>query len=106
MTDPAIPSEIPSGVVMICTDKDGREVATVHDFDRSGYGGFTLQRSQEIRCKDRLALAVINRYASPIIGQAMCKWHRDELLQTLQRDHGYKVLTVYLPEELKGEGDD
>lgn len=104
MTDRA--TDVPSGVLMICIDKEGREVATVHDFERSGYGGFSLQRSQEIRCKDRLALAVIDRYASPIIGQAMCKWHRDELLKTLVNDHGYKVLTVYLPEELKDEGDD
>lgn len=106
MTDRPITSEIPSGVVMICIDEAGREVATVHDFDRSGYGGFSLERAQEIRCKDRLARAVIDRYASPIIGQAMVQWHRDELLQTLQRDHGYKVLTIYLPEELKDEGHD
>ncbi|HEY8604689.1 hypothetical protein [Tsuneonella suprasediminis] len=97
---------IPSGVVMICVDDTGREIATVHDFDRSGYGGFTLQRSQEIRCKNRLARAVIDRYSNPIISATMSEWHRDELLKNLISKHGYKVHTVFLPEELQDNGGD
>ena len=98
-------TDIPSGVVMVCVDAAGREIATVHDFDRSGYGGFTLQRSQEIRCKNRLARAVIDAYSNPIIAQCMSEWHRDELLKKLISDHGYKVHTVFLPDELRDEGE-
>jgi len=97
-------TKIPSGVVMICTDEDGREIATVHDFNRSGYGGFTLQRSQEIRCRDRLAVAVIDRYANPIISRCMEQYHRDALMNKLIKDHGHRVHTIYLPED-RGRGD-
>lgn len=93
-------TDIPSGVIIMCIDASGREIATVHDFDRSGYGGFTLQRSQEIRAKDRLATAVIDAYANPIIARCMSNWHRDELLKSMCRDHGYRLHTIYLPEEL------
>lgn len=92
-------TDIPTGVVMICTDESGREIASVHDFDRSGYGGFTLQRSQEIRCKDRLARAVIDRYANPIIADAMDAYQQKSLLDSLERNHGHKIHTIYLPQE-------
>lgn len=97
---------VPTGVIMICVDPAGREIATVHDFSLSGHGGFTLQRSQEIRCKKRLACAVIDAYSNPIIAKTLSEWHRDELLNKLISEQGYKVHTVFLPEDLRENSED
>lgn len=88
-------AKLPCGVVMLCTDNTGHEIATVTDFERSGYGGFTLKEAQRIRCKRSIARAVIDRYASPVIGENMAEYHRDDLLKRLI-DKGWKLHTVYV----------
>ena len=97
MTDP----NTPTGIVMICTDKEGREVATATDFQQSGYGGFSLQRSQEIRCQRTLVRAIIDSYASPIIAQCMMNWHQDELVKKMVDEHGYRITIICLPDDLR-----
>ena len=97
MTDP----NTPTGIVMICTDKEGREIATATDFQQAGYGGFSLQRAQEIRCRTALVRHIIDRHASPIIGQCMTHWHQDELVKKMVDEHGYRITTICLPDDLR-----
>lgn len=46
---------------------EGRVIAHVTDFNRSTYGGFTLQEAQEHRVRDRLAMAVVKELSSPLM---------------------------------------
>lgn len=52
-------SDTPAGVIGIALYPNGHELASVSDFNLSGYGGFTLHESQEQRVKDKLAREVI-----------------------------------------------
>lgn len=60
-----------TGVVAIYTDKDGRVIASVSDFDRSGYGGCSLEEAQGIRAKRALSRAVANAYCSPVFADKL-----------------------------------
>jgi hypothetical protein len=66
MSEPLQPDQIPTGMSAIFV-VDGRVIAHVTDFNRSTYGGFTLQESQEHRVRDKLATAVVRELASPLL---------------------------------------
>lgn len=57
---------IPTGMSAIFV-AEGRVIAHVTDFNRSTYGGFSLQESQEHRVLDRLAMAVVKELSSPLL---------------------------------------
>jgi hypothetical protein len=72
------------GCVGIYTDPEGRVIASVSDFERQGFGGFTLYRSQEIRCKRMLAHAVIAAYCSNVIASALDAYDSERLVEKLK----------------------
>lgn len=74
----------PPGCVGIYTDDEGRVVASVSDFDRSSYGGFTLYEGQKIRVQKHLAMAVINAYCSHVIARALDAYHCEEIVRRLK----------------------
>lgn len=82
---------LPQGIVMLLTWPDGSALAEVSDFDRSGYGGFSLHQAQRLRCKDRIGRAALDRLANPIVGECMERYHVDAWLQKLTRDKGFKL---------------
>ena len=102
MGEPETVAESPRGCVMLCTDPQGNEIATITDFERSGYGGFTLKEAQRIRCKRQIARAVIDRYASPVIAENMAEYHRDSLLQSLLKK-GWRIHEIYIGYEGESE---
>lgn len=61
----------PVGVVALFIGKDGRVIANTSDFNASGYGGFTLRQSQEIRVKSALAREVLDKLSSSLICEAI-----------------------------------
>ena len=72
----------PRGVVAVFTDKHGRVIASVSDFEPSGYGGCSLRQSQETRAKTQLAIEVIRGYcADPV-----CEVLRNYDCQQIMRD--------------------
>lgn len=81
-------------------DREGHDIALFfHDhsvsffYDRdgengAGYGGFTLQRAQEIRCRNRIARAVVEQYASPALAENITADTADKILQDLLNNGG------------------
>lgn len=76
------------GTVLIYVSPDGHVIATADDFSRAGYGGFTLQRAQEIRCRNKIARAVAEQYASPALAENITVDTADRILQDLLNSGG------------------
>lgn len=57
----------PPGAVAVFTDKLGRVVASVSDFESGGYGGYSLFDAQKMRAQRMLALEVVRGYCSEMI---------------------------------------
>ena len=84
----------PKGVVGIYTDADGRVIASVSDFEDSGYGGFSLQEAQRFRCKTKLAHAVMQAYCSDRVLAVFDNYYCEQLLNKLVSNGGR---ATYLP---------
>ena len=76
-------SKAPRGVVAVFTDKLGRVVASVSDFESSGYGGFTLRQAQEMRAERQLAYAVVRAYCSEMILEGFETYDCEQILRRL-----------------------
>ena len=74
------------GVVAIYTSKEGAVIASVSDFDRSGYGGFSLLEGQTMRAKRALSHAVIHAYCSEVLSRVMETYDCERLLDRMVRD--------------------
>ena len=83
------------GVVGIFANENGRAIATVSDFKRDGYGGFSLFQSQRIRCRKALVMEVVRKYSSPDLYRAVGIYEAEKIVENLCRDHGCSV--QYLP---------
>lgn len=83
----------PPGMIGIFTDKLGRVVTTVADFDRDGYGGFSLRQAQRYRVQRNLARAVIRAYCSEMILEGMENSDCDEIVRRLVKK-GAKVTLI------------
>jgi hypothetical protein len=84
----------PKGLVGIYTDADGRVIASVSDFDDSGYGGFSLQEAQRFRCKTKLARAVMQAYCSDRVLAVFETYDCEQILNKMVRNGGR---ATYLP---------
>lgn len=85
MSEPQI-----SGVVAVFISPDGRVVAEVTDFERSGYGGFTLEEAQRIRCKRALNRAVVSRFASDPLANAISEYSAESIVSEMVDKGGYR----------------
>jgi hypothetical protein len=81
----------PQGIVAIYTDKAGHVIATVSDFDRSGYGGFKTWQAQQIRCSDAIGRAVVRAYCSDPIVNHIDNYIVEQIMRAL---HSKKAGTV------------
>jgi hypothetical protein len=90
----------PVGMVAIFADKQGRIIESVSDFDRSGYGGYTLQEGQKMRVQRRLAWAVIKAYCSEMILDGFDDGDAERIVQRLCRK-GATVTLIPVGEDIK-----
>jgi len=81
--DAEMTGESPAGVVGVYVDREGRVIASVSDFDQSGYGGFTLLESQERRAKPKLERAVVDAYCSHVVFNALDAYDFTEIVSKL-----------------------
>lgn len=73
----------PSGVVALFINKAGQVLANVSDFNTSGYGGFSLRQSQEMRVKRSLAYEVLNKLSSPLICEAVDHYDAEKIMNNM-----------------------
>lgn len=81
----------PKGVVAVFVGPDGRCVASVSDFDYSGYGGFSLQQSQEVRVQDAIARKVANALCSSDFTRHMETHDMKRVMRQMIDRDGYKL---------------
>jgi hypothetical protein len=87
-------SETPKGIVAVFVGPDGHCVASVSDFDTSGYGGYTMREAQEHRIRDAIATAVANALASNDFTKHIDVYHKREVLRAMERTAGYHLHLV------------
>ena len=78
------------GVVAILTGPDGYVWASVTDFDRQSYGGYTLQDAQEMRAKKQLAYEFMRATCSDIVLSVIESYRCEEIVTDLIRQKGFK----------------
>lgn len=94
----------PKGVIAIWTDAAGEVIATVADFDRSGYGGFKLWEAQRMRSESQVKAAAIRAYCSPAVTDALSNYLYDQISrEMLQRGHKLNCVAVGWPEDVAAE---
>lgn len=74
----------PRGCVGVYTDAEGRVIASVSDFDLSGYGGFSLYEGQKVRAQWRLAVAIVDAYCSNVITRALDTYDCEQIVRKLK----------------------
>lgn len=84
----------PKGVIALLIGKDGHVWASVPDFDRSGYGGFSMAQGQEIRAKRALAHQYLRAIAHPDLAKSVSPYNADRIVQDVCRECGHKVVIV------------
>lgn len=87
-------SEDPKGVVLVFIDEEGREIASVSDFNRTGYGGWSLRDAQNLRARRALAMKVCNAYSSSQLVRAIDAYDAERIIDRLVKDHACKIATV------------
>lgn len=75
-----------NGVVAILVNKEGRVICAVSDFETGGYGGFTLEQAQKIRCDKRMAREAIDEYSSRDLADNLDQGTKDRILSDLLRN--------------------
>ena len=85
-----------AGVVLVFIDEKGHAIAHAADFDRSGYGGYTLADSQSVRARRQLAINVVNAYASTQLARAVDAYDAERMVQRLCQTHGCKIQEVII----------
>lgn len=78
------------GVVGLFIAPNGHVVAEVTDFERAGYGGFTLEEAQRIRCKRALSREVVGRFAGEPLAKAIDQHRAEDITDNMVRDQGYR----------------
>ncbi len=81
------------GVVAVITNPDGDVVAEAADFDRAGYGGFTLQEAQAIRAKDGVRSRFAAGHLNGWLGRGMEGYFVDAFWRNAERA-GYRLSVV------------
>lgn len=89
----------PSGVVALFIGKDGRVIASVSDFNTSGYGGFSLRQAQEMRVKNSLAHEVLEKLSSPMICAAVDTYDAKKIMDSMCSRCGCRVEIVAVGHE-------
>lgn len=93
MTNPLHQTATPKGVVGVFTDKEGRVIASVSDFDMSGYGGFSLLEAQKLRVRKDLSREVIRKYCSWAITEAIEPYDCEQIVRRLV-EKGARVTVI------------
>ncbi len=83
------------GVVAIFVCKLGHVIETCADFDKSGYGGFTLREAQKIRAKRGLIGKVVRAYCSPNLTDNIEEYTYERIFNDLV-SNGAKVHFEYI----------
>lgn len=83
--------EVPKGVVAVFVGPDGREIASVADFDLGGYGGHTLLQSQTVRVRSEIAIKVADALASSEFTKHIDNYAKRQVLAEMERRDGYRL---------------
>lgn len=79
------------GVVGLLIGPNGHVWAEVTDFSRSSYGGFSLQRSQEIRVESALARAFVRNTCADVVVVSLDGYDCQQIVSKLK---GFKTKLV------------
>lgn len=88
------------GICGVVTTPNGHVVATYSDFERQGYGGFTLQEAQTIRVRDGLKRAFLHAFVYSDLTSKTSSYFCEQFWENA-REHGYRMETfpIGYPEE-------
>lgn len=84
----------PKGVIALLIGPNGHVWASAPDFDRSGYGGFSMAQGQELRAKRALAYQYLRAIAHPALAKSISPYGAERIVQDVCRECGYKVVIV------------
>lgn len=71
------------GVVAVFIDKHGQVTAHAADFERAGYGGYSLRQSQEMRARKLLHSAVVRAYCASVVYEATSEYDRSGIVSNM-----------------------
>ncbi|BCH20155.1 hypothetical protein [Mesorhizobium sp. L-2-11] len=80
------------GVCGVVTAPDGHVVATHADFERQGYGGFSLKEAQTIRVREGLKRAFLRAFLFQGLTSKTSGYFCDQFWENAA-EHGYRMET-------------
>lgn len=83
------------GCVAVFINPRGQVICSVNDFEESGFGGFTLEQAQKIRCKNRIAREVVSSYSSPDFADNVKSYTAERIVDDLL-EAGFKIHYEYI----------
>jgi hypothetical protein len=89
----------PKGVVAVFVGPTGQCIASVSDFERSGYGGYSLKDSQTVRVKDEIGRQVAEAFASSEFTKHLDRYNVQKVLSAMQSNDGYKLHIISVGHE-------
>jgi hypothetical protein len=79
------------GIGAILTDGEGKVVAHAFDFERSGFGGFTLWEAQRIRVRGALARTFIAHWCFGDVASVIDQHESEKIVAELCRKKNYHL---------------
>lgn len=89
----------PKGVVGVLIDEAGYVWAEASDFNASGSGGFDLERSQQMRVENRLAIEFMRSACAPPVLKAIDDYDCRKIVENLIRNHKWKRKLISIGHE-------
>jgi len=84
------------GVVAVLTKNNGAVVATACSFEQTPYGGFSLERSQEIRAENTLAVDFMKNFSSPYVNESLDSDHCRHIVEQVCDKQGFKKRYIHI----------
>jgi hypothetical protein len=81
------------GVVVVITWPTGEVAVNAADFDRSGYGGYTMQEAQSYRARNAAKRKLFQDLCHPDVPKAMTEYDVDRLWTAMEKN-GYKMTVI------------
>lgn len=89
-------SHQPQGVTLVLIDTKGRVRAHASDFERSGYGGFSLLEAQKLRCRRALAREFVTGGCHPDIAGALDNYDAEKVVQALVNNKSWVTTEIII----------
>ena len=94
-----LPENVPRGAIFLLVDDRGGVAGIGYDFDSRGRGGFSKDRSEEIRVENTMFRDFARNYFGPLGEKLLEEFHVRSLVKKFRNKKNWKVYEIRVGKE-------